>query len=149
MKNVLKTSLLILSLMVLFTGCGSKTKTLSCSMSSDVNTMMSMTQTIEAIFNGSELTNINQNIKMSVKDDYVSYIESMADGVKAQYDTVKDKDGVEFKVDVKDNIIDTTLNAELKKLDDETKKKLNISNYESETYENAKASLEKLGYTCK
>ena len=150
MKNVLKASILSLSLAFLLTGCESKSsKTLSCSLSNDVNSMMSMSQTIEAVFKGSELTDINQNIKMTVKDDYVSYIDSMADGVRNQYEEIKDKDGVEFKVEVKDNVIDTTLNAELKKLDDAAKKKLSINNYESETYENAKKSLEAAGYTCK
>lgn len=148
MKKIFTVSIISLSLVCLLTGCSSK-KTLTCTISEDTNSMLSMSQTVNAVFSGSKVTNLNQNIKMTVNDEYTSYIDQMADGVRNQYADIKDKSGVEFDVKVTDNVIDTTLNAELAKLDDETKNKLKITNYDSVNYEDAKKELEELGYTCK
>lgn len=149
MKNILKNSVIALSFLFLLTGCSKSTKTLTCTMSDEVDDKMSLTQTIVTKFDNDTVTNIDQNIKMTVKDDYVSYIEQMAEGVRNQYADIKDKDGIVFDVKVNGNVIDTTLNAELSKLDDASKKKLNVNGSSKSTYEEGKKSLEQAGYTCK
>ena len=151
MKKILKASILSFALLFLLTGCEStaEKKTLSCTMSEDTNDMFSMTQTVETVISDNKATNINQNIKMNVNADYVAYIEAMAQGVRDQYADVQGKDGVEFDVKVEGNVISTTLNAELDKLDDETKTRLSMNGSDSLSYEAAKKSMEKSGYTCK
>lgn len=149
MKKIVSSLLLSVTLILVSTGCASESKTLTCTMEDNANNMFSMVQTEEAVFDGDKLVQLNQNIKMTVKDEYVQYIENMAQGVRDQYAKIQDKDGVKFSVTVEGNVIDTTINAEIAKLDDETKAALSMKNIESTTYAGGKKSLEQVGYTCK
>ena len=149
MRNVLKVGLLSMFLMLLSTGCGAKTKTLTCNKTSDENDKTSMSQDVEVIFKDDKITDINQKIKMTIKDKYQAYVDVMADSVRKRYDSLKDKEGIEFKVTVKDNVIDTVLNAKLDQIDEDAKKQLSIENISSKTYEETIKSLEDSGYNCK
>ncbi len=147
MKKLVLTGVLAASLLV-STGC-EKTKTLECSYSQDTS-IYSMKQDISATFKGEKLSTIDQTVKMTIADKYTAYMDKMLESAKKQYESYENKKGLSIDVKQDGSDIIVSMNMEPAKMDKETLKKVSgTDDYSTETYENAKSSLEKRGYTCK
>lgn len=147
MKKIVLTGVLAASLLV-STGC-EKTKTLDCSYTQDTS-IYSMKQDMKATFKGKKLSTIDQTVKMTIADKYVAYMDKMVESAKAQYSDYEDKKGVTIDVKQEGSDIIVSMNMEPSKMDSKTLKKISgTDDYSTETYENAKSSLEKRGFTCK
>ena len=146
MKKLVLTSVVALSLLA-STGC-EKTKVLDCTYTKDTS-IYSMKQDMKATFKGKTLSTIDQTVTMTISDKYTAYMDTMVESVKKQYTDYEGKDGLKITVDKKDSDIIVSMNMEPSKMDKDTLKKLNGSDYSKETYENAKEQLEKRGFTCK
>ena len=147
MKKLVLTGVLAASLLV-STGC-EKTKTLECSYSQDTS-IYSMKQDISATFKGEKLSTIDQTVKMTIADKYTAYMDKMLESAKKQYESYENKKGLSIDVKQDGSDIIVSMNMEPAKMDKETLMKVSgTDDYSTETYENAKSSLEKRGYTCK
>lgn len=130
------------------TGCGQSTKTLSCSMEDSSSEDMKMTQTVEAKFNGDEVENIEMVSTIEVSGIYVDYVDTLQESLEEEFEIFKNKDGVTFKTENKDNVVKAIIKADLTKMDEDTKEELNMVDT-SGSYEETKKQMEEEGYTCK
>lgn len=126
-------------------------KTLECTIT-DSETGMDMKQTIKATFRNNSITKFGLTTTVTLDDDYKDYMDLFKDTFEEQFESefgdYKDKKGVSMDTTTSDNIFTFNLEADLTKMDEETKEILDMTD-NSETYEEVKASLKKEGYTCK
>lgn len=129
------------------TGCGSKTKTLKCSMEQNLS-VYEMKQDVNLSFKKDSITKMEiiQNVK--VDETYSSYIGELEKTLATTFDSYKDTKGFDISTKTDGNTIKTTLVADFSKMDDETKKSLDIVDTTAK-YDDAKKAFETQGYSCK
>lgn len=137
---------LLLMVCIGLTGCGSKT--LSCTKEDNSNEDLKMTNKIEAKFSKDKITKMVTVVEVKADGIYKKHVDSLKKSLEEQFTDVKDKKGVTFKTDVKDNTISLRLDVNVKEMDADSLEELNIMET-TQKYEDAKKSLEKDGYTCK
>ena len=147
----MKKSLLFLSAIVLtvllVTGCGSKTKVLSCSISG-TQSGVKYTQDMDATFKGNRVTKIYMKMAFDISEFPESYKGTLEESMKKTYEEGYKKKGSTVKVETKDNNILVYINMDLDKMNEEDKKTLNVVDTKG-SYAATKLDMEKSGYTCK
>jgi hypothetical protein len=145
----MKKSLILLAMVVMIgfaTGC-QKEKVLDCSMSQD-STGMKMSQNIKAVFKGNNVKSITLSMDVELEDTYKSYSDTIISGVETQFEDYKDMKGVTFETKKTDDGINVKLEANIDKMDDDSKEALDIVDTKAD-YDKSKTELEDDGYTCK
>ncbi len=140
----------VLSVLFLFTiivtGCGGE-KTLTCTKSDD-STGMTMNQNIVTTFKSNKATKVDMSIDVVVDDQYKSQIGNIESSLKKQFSSYEEQKGVTFKTSTKDKTVNVNIVADLEKMDDAARKKLNITATD-EKYDDVKEDFEDEGYSCK
>ena len=91
--------------------------------------------------------NIDINMEMELTDNKFVSAELLENTLKGTYKELEDN-GAKVDIKSKDNKVIVDINLDLDKIDSKKLKKINLYDTE-ESYEDAKKSFEKLGYTCK
>ena len=147
MKNFLKVSVLALVL-VLVSGCGSSNgKVLTCTMNEE-ESGMKMANTVKMTFEKDKATKVNMVIKITLDEQYKSYMSMFKSAIDAQYADIKDEKGVSYKTDTKGSVVTFTIDADLAKMSDKAKEKLDFGDATGSYADNKKAA-EKSGFKCK
>lgn len=146
MKKTVVISAAALAL-IFTTACGSSKKVLDCSMSQD-STGMKMTQNIKATFKKNDVKTINMTINVELEDAYLDYTDTIISSVESGLENYKDKNGITIKSEKNDNGFVVKFDADLSKMDSDTKKDLDMVDTSAD-YDASKKELEDEGYTCK
>lgn len=134
--------------MLLLSGCGNSTKTLSCSLEQSENGF-SAKQTIEAKFVGNEVKNVGLDMTMTLDDELKDNKDLLISSLEEEFEEYQNKEGLDFNINsTSDTEIKLTLNADLEKMSDEDKEELDLVDTTGD-YEATKKELEDEGYTCK
>lgn len=130
-------------------GCKNKnnSETLKCSMEKE-EASNNIVQTLEASFEQDKVISINMKIQTLLNEKYVPYIDSFVTQMEEQFSNYKDKKGITSNVYQDESSVTISISFNINNLDEETKNELGFIDT-NDTYENAKKSLEKSGYTCK
>lgn len=128
------------------TGCGSKTKTLKCSIEQD-QTGMTMNQTETITFNGSTVESYKEEVVVELEETYLSYKDLFISTFKDEMDQYKDIKGVKIDTKETDTGLEATMTADVKSMTDSDLKKLDLDSKAS--YDLTKKDREDKGYTCK
>lgn len=146
MKKSLVLVAIIISLGCL-SGCGNKSKVLECTMDNS-QSGMKMDQTIKTTFKGKEVKSFSVNVDVEVDEQYKNYLDTIITSVESQFTNYNDKKGISVKTNKNDKGFVVTFEADLDKMDKETKEDLDMVDTKA-TYDEAKKEFEKEGYTCK
>ena len=146
MKNFMKVCTLALVL-VLVSGCGSKSNVLTCTMKEE-ESGMKMTSTAKMTFDKDKATKINLVMSVDLDDSMKNYVKLMATSLESQFSELKDKKGVTLKTNTKDSNVTVTIDADLTKMDKAAKDALDLDGTDG-NMKDAKKALEKAGYKCK
>lgn len=127
------------------------TKTLECTMT-DSETGMKMKQTMKVSFKNNSITKLGMATKITLDDEYMDYIDMLESSLEEEFETqfadYMDKKGVTMNNKTKGNVLLFELEADLTKMDEETKEELDMVG-KSDSYDEVKKSFEEEGYTCK
>lgn len=129
------------------TGCGSKSKTLTCS-KDDKATGMSMNQKVDVDFKGKDVTKMTIVETVTVEDSYKSYMDELKNAFESQFASYNDKKGISMDTKTDGNKIKITIAADFKNMDEEAKKTLDIVNTTAD-YNEMKKAFENQSYKCK
>lgn len=146
MKNFLKVGVLALVL-VLVSGCGAKGKVLTCTMTNE-ETGMKSDQTMKVSFKDNKASKVNMTMKMTLDDEYASYLSSVKSMMDSEFEEFTSKTGVKYDSKADKNTININLELDVTKLSESDLKDMNFDNSLG-TYDEVKKSLEESGYTCK
>lgn len=136
--------IVLLLVVVSLTGCSSKT--LTCSRNSK-ESIYNLKEKITAKYGLTGVKNIDINMEMELTDNKFVSAELLENTLKGTYKELEDN-GAKVDIKSKDNKVIVDINLDLKKIDSKKLKKINLYDAE-ESYEDAKKSFKKLGYTCK
>ena len=146
MKNFLKVGVLALVL-VLVSGCGAKEKVLTCTMTNE-ETGMKSDQTMKVSFKDNKASKVNMTMKMTLDDEYASYLSSVKSMMDSEFEEFTSKTGVKYDSKTDKNTININLELDVTKVSESDLKDMNFDNSLG-TYDEVKKSLEGSGYTCK
>lgn len=142
----------VITLMVivsLVSGCGTKeNKILECSMIDNQTEGISLTHKVEAIYNNNELQNIIFNYEIIFANEYIEYIDEISTSFKEQFTYLENQNGITMTDEIKENIFNLNIKADLTRMDIETKEALDIVGNNND-YKSTKLDFEEKGYTCK
>jgi uncharacterized lipoprotein YehR (DUF1307 family) len=145
MKKIVVTLSAIIALSIA-TGCGSKNKSLECSIKQE-QTGMTMNQTEIIKFNGSTVESYKEEVKVELDEAYSSYKDLFIKTFKEEMDQYKDIKGVKIDTKETDSGLEATMTADVKTMSESDLKKLDLDKKAS--YELTKKDREDKGYTCK
>ena len=91
--------------------------------------------------------NININMEMTLKDNSFINASVLEKTLDETYKELKEN-GAKVNISSKDNKVLVDINFDLKKMDNDKLKEIDLYDVD-ESYEDAKKSFKKLGYTCK
>lgn len=148
----------ILFMILLISGCTkqNETKTLSCTLIEEENSITTTT-VFKADFINNVVTKINTNKSLTLGDIYknASTYNEIMDNLKlsidSQYESLKNLSGVTYLSEQNNETssVSANIDADLQNLDDNAKSILNISGaLENEDYDEAKSYFESVGYIC-
>lgn len=136
---------LILPLLLLFlTGCSKK---LNCTKVEN-ETGLNYNEEINVTFNKNKISNFSLKYDISLEEEYLSYVDTFKETLESTFSSLKDKKGIKYSVKDNKNGFVINMSANLKKLDNDVKKELNMIETD-ENYEEMKKDLISAGYTCK
>ena len=135
---------IFLFMAIILTGCGDKT--LSCVKEEDID-FSKVNEKQVITFSNNKIKLYEAEMIIQLNDDTKDYADLLLSSLEEPFSDYKDKKGIEYKTNKKDNNISLTFSADYSKMDKETKKSLGIS--EDSSLEKTKKSLEDDGYTCK
>ena len=136
--------MVLLLIMVSLTGCSSKT--LTCTKTSD-ESIYNLKEKITTKYGMFGVKNININMEMTLKDNSFINASVLEKTLDETYKELKEN-GAKVNISSKDNKVLVDINFDLKKMDNDKLKEIDLYNV-NESYEDAKKSFKKLGYTCK
>lgn len=136
--------IVLLLVVVSLTGCGSKT--LTCTRNKK-ESIYNLTEKITANYGMFSIKTVDINMEMELTDNKFVSAELLENTLKGTYKELEDN-GAKVDIKSKDNKVIVDINLDLDKIDSKKLKKINLYDTE-ESYEDAKKSFEKLGYTCK
>lgn len=145
MKKIWNVTFLIISLAFL-TGC-SKEKILDCTIS-DNSTGIKMSQNVKSTFKKNKVKDIEIFISVEIEEKYKNYKNTLINRVENEFSSYKNKDGVEFNTDENELGFSVKINADLDKMNDDSKEELDMIDTTGD-YEKTKEALIADGYTCK
>ena len=128
-------------------GCGSKTKVLECTKTEE-QSGVKLTSTIKANFNGNDVKDMTVDMDAVLPDEYSSYKSTYIKAFESSFASYKKLKGVDVKVSETKKGVNIKLTADLKKMDDDAKDKLDIVDTKA-NYDKSVKELETEGYTCK
>ena len=146
MKKYVSIFLTIITI-TLLTGCGSKTKTLTCT-KEETATGMNIKQTVNVNFKKSDVAQLKILETITVEEAYTTYIEELKDVFESQFANYNDKKGISMNTELKDRNIEISIVADFKEMDDAAKASLDIVNTKA-NYDDMKKTFENQSYTCK
>ena len=109
---------------------------------------ISLTHKVEAIYNNNELQNIIFNYKIIFANEYIEYIDEISTSFKEQFTYLENQNGITMTDEIKENIFNLNIKADLTRMDIETKEALDIVGNNND-YKSTKLDFEEKGYTCK
>lgn len=136
---------------LLLVGCNSKSsdtgKILSCESSNTVGSALSE-QSYKVYFNDDKVENlsININIFLNEQDDITR--DNLESDVSKAFDSYKNRDGVSYSSNIKDNGFTVKLDIYFNKLSDEDKASISIIDSQK-SYDEIKSEFESDGFICK
>ena len=133
--------------MLLVTGCGNKTRVLSCSING-TESGVKYTQDMDATFKGDKVAKIDMKMAFDISEFPEDYKPTLEENMRKTYEETYKKTGSSVKVETKDNDILVYINMDLEKMSDEDKAALNVVDTKG-SYSATKLDMEKSGYTCK
>ena len=145
MKKFFKISALVLAV-VLVSGCGSKGKVLTCTMS-EKESGMEISETVKITFESDKATKYSKVEKVVVDKKYKEYISTFAKSAENQYKAFKNEKGVTYKVTTKSNEVKVTFDADLTKASKTVKEELSVD--QKATYAETKKAATDAGFKCK
>ena len=128
-------------------GCGSKSKTLECTKSED-QSGVSLKQTVKANFKGNNVEKMTIDMDAKLPEAYKSYKSTYIKAFESSFASYKKLKGVTVKVSETSDGVNIKLTADLKKMDDDAKDKLDIVDTKA-SYNKSIKELEGEGYKCK
>lgn len=130
----------------LITGCSSKN--LNCTRESDYSSEMSMKQVLTIKFKGEHVSYLDMKMNVLLSDSYIDFKDSLIESIESEFSNFNGKRGVSYSTS--DNVegFDFRVKINFDKLDDNSKKDIDIVNYEK-SYDSIKSELEESGYICK
>lgn len=128
-------------------GCGSKKKTLECTMSK-AQSGITLKQTIKANFNGNNVKDIVVDMDAVLPEAYKAYKSTYISAFESSFAAYKNLKGVDVKISESDDGVNIKLTADLSKMDKDAKDKLDIVNTKA-SYDKSIKELEAEGYKCK
>ena len=136
--------IVLLLVMVSLTGCSSKT--LICTKVSD-ESIYNLKEKITTKYGMFGVKNININMEMALKDNSFINADVLEKTLDETYKELKEN-GAKVNISSKDNKVIVDINVDLKKIESDELKEIDLYDVD-ESYEDAKKSFKKLGYTCK
>ena len=141
------------SLIGLFFITGCSEKTLKCSRENNAyDDQMKMSQSLNVSFNGDKASSLVFTMNVLLNEELIdgnpNIASELADTASSEFDDIKNKHGISYSLSKKDNGFNSKLKINFNKVDDDTKKKIYLINYQS-SYSSIKSSLERDGYSCK
>lgn len=139
-----------ISILVL-AGCGSNSsngnKTLECSSTGPVG-IASSEQNYKIYFDNESVVklSIDINVTLNEQDDITR--DNLENDVSNAFDVYKNRDGVSYSSNVKDNGFNVRLDVNFNKLSDEDKASISLINSEK-SYDEIKNEFESDGFSCK
>ncbi len=146
----MKKSIIVLSAVLvlgLATACGSKKKTLSCT-KTETESGVELKSTISANFKGNEVSDMTVNMDAVLPEEYASYKSVYISAFESSFSSYKELKGVDVKIKETDDGVNIKLTADLSKMDDDAKDKLDIVDTKAD-YDKSIKELEEDGYKCK
>lgn len=144
-------SLVIVMCLFMMTGCGSSSKTLSCSkdFSSSMPSGITMIQDSKIEFKNDKIDSMDMIMKFELSSTYASQIETFINTMKSTYEKqYGNHDGITLKSNkTGDSTFEIVISIDYKNISDSTKKAIGAVG--SESYSINRNQLEKQGYTCK
>lgn len=128
------------------TGCGSDTKTLTCTMNQNV-AMMDMKQTVNVTFKKDSVTKMEIVQDVKVSDSYASYMDEIKESLEDEMESYKEM-GLNVTTKTNGNNIKVSMTADLTKMSDKDKENLDLLDAKG-SRSDAKKAFEDAGYTCK
>lgn len=128
-------------------GCGSKGKVLECS-KSEKQSGVELKSTIKANFKGNNVKDITVDMDAVLPKEYLSYKSTYIKAFQSEFKKYDDLKGINVKISESDNGVNIKLTADLDKMDDTAKDKLDIVDTKA-SYDKSIKELETEGYTCK
>lgn len=145
MKKIFLQTFLLMGC-VLLTGCS--TKTLKCNITTESSSTFRLVENLDLTFSGNKVTKMEISDEIHISGNYVNYIEELEESLHQKYEELENKKGVNIVTKNTEDVISVNINADLKKMDKETKEAFNIFNTKQSLSE-TKKELEEKGYTCK
>lgn len=146
MKKYIGVCLIVITTSI-FTGCGSKNKTLICS-KKDTSTGMEINESINVDFEEEHIAKAKIVQIIAVDDSYISYMENLKNSFERQFANYQDKKGISMNTEIKNHNIEISIVANFGEMDDEAKESLDIINTKA-TYSDMKKTFENQSYICK
>lgn len=131
----------------LATGCGSKSKTLECSKSQS-QSGIELKQVVKANFKGNEVEKVIIDMDAVLPEQYQAYKSTYLKTFESSFASYKNLKGVDLKVSETKDGVNIKMTAELSKMDDEAKNKLDVVDTKA-SYDKSIKDFESQGYTCK
>lgn len=131
----------------LLTGCGSKTRTLTCT-KEETATGMNITQTVNVDFKENDVTQLKILEVITVEEAYLTYIEELKSVFESQFANYNDKKGISMNTALKNRNIEISIIADFKEMDESSKASLDIINTKA-NYDDMKKAFENMSYACK
>jgi len=135
-KGMLVAGLVVSALLV--TGCGEKTKNLSCTLKEDAGGVTT-TSNMDVKFKGDKAESIVVDIVIDYEEKYASLADTFKKTLESQKSTLEDT-GYDVEITSGKNSVKLTAKGTAETLTEDES---------TGTYEDTKKSLEDSGYTCK
>lgn len=132
-------------------GCNSKStndsKVLKCSSTKTVGSTVSI-QDYEIFFKKEKLDRLSMSIDVTLDDHDEVTRDNLENEVSNAFADYKNRDGVSYSSNVKDNGFNVRLDVNFSKLNDQDKASISIINYEK-SYDEIKSEFENNDFSCK
>ena len=128
------------------TGCSSKN--LSCTRDRDYNSDINIHNALNVKFKNDHVSKLDFGINVVLGESYPDSKDSLIENIKDEFKELSDSKGVTYSIHDNADGFDFNLKINFNKLDDTSKKKVDIINYEK-SYDSIKSELEDVGYICK
>ena len=139
-----------LACILFLVGCGSKASNgsiLECSSSNTIGSTLS-DQNYKIYFNGEKVEKLSVDIKVSLSDSDDVTRDNLERDVSSAFDDYRNRDGVSYSSNIKDNGFNVVLDVDYNSLSDEDKASISLINSEK-SYDDIKNELESDGFICK
>lgn len=128
-------------------GCGSKTKVLECTKSQETSGVK-LTQVVKANFKGNDVKDVTIDMDAVLPEAYLAYKSTYKSQFESSFASYKNLKGVDLKVSETSKGVNIKLTADLSKMDDEAKNKLDVVDTKA-SYDKSIKEFESQGYKCK